>query len=698
MTAVPALDAFFAPQRVALVGASERTGSVGHALMQNLCGFPGQLFPVNPRHPQILGRKAYAALADIDGPLDLVILAVPAPSIPALIRECCAKQVGAVVIISAGFRETGAEGLALEQEILSEARRHGLRIVGPNCLGIMAPHAGLNATFATAMARPGGVAFLSQSGALCTAILDWSLRDKVDFSAFVSVGSMLDVGWGDLIEHFGRDPHTTSIVIYMESVGDAARFMEAARQVALTKPIVVIKVGRTELAAKAAASHTGAMTGSDEVLDAAFRRAGVLRVETIEALFDMAEVLSKQPLPDGPKLAIVTNAGGPGALATDALISSGGELATLSESTLAELDAVLPAHWSHGNPVDVLGDADVLRYGQAFAAVLKDRQVDGLLAVLTPQAMTDCTGCAQALIEVFKATHKPILTAWMGADAVEEAKANLNLAGLPTFHYPDRAARAFRWMWQRQHRLSLLAESARISGEWQAPAFAEVHSIIGSVRAEGRRLLTEIEAKALLAAAGIPTVPTRLAEDESAAVELAQAMGFPVVLKLHSATITHKSDVGGVQLNLTDGAAVRQAWQHIRAAVPVADFAGVTVQPMVQTKGTELILGCSQDAQFGPVLLFGAGGTLVEVFQDKALELPPLSPLLANKWMQRTKIYRALQGVRGEASVDLAQLAEILVKFATLVSAVRDIAELDINPLVASSQGIVALDARVLLS
>ena len=698
MTAVSALDAFFAPQRVALVGASERTGSVGHALMQNLCGFPGQLFPVNPRHPQILGRMAYAALADIDGPLDLVILAVPAPGIPALIRECCAKQVGAVVIISAGFRETGAEGLALEQEILSEARRHGLRIVGPNCLGIMAPHTGLNATFATAMARPGGVAFLSQSGALCTAILDWSLRDKVDFSAFVSVGSMLDVGWGDLIEHFGRDPHTTSIVIYMESVGDAARFMEAARQVALTKPIVVIKVGRTELAAKAAASHTGAMTGSDEVLDAAFRRAGVLRVETIEALFDMAEVLSKQPLPDGPKLAIVTNAGGPGALATDALISSGGELATLSDSTLSELDAVLPAHWSHGNPVDVLGDADVTRYGQAFAAVLKDGQVDGLLAVLTPQAMTDCTGCAQALIEVFKATHKPILTAWMGADAVEEAKAKLNLAGLPTFHYPDRAARAFRWMWQRQHRLSLLAESARISGDWQAPAFPEVHSIIGSVRAEGRRLLTEIEAKALLAAAGIPTVPTRLAEDESAAVELAQAMGFPVVLKLHSATITHKSDVGGVQLNLTDGAAVRQAWQHIRAAVPDADFAGVTVQPMVRMKGTELILGCSQDAQFGPVLLFGAGGTLVEVFQDKALELPPLSPLLANKWMQRTKIYRVLQGVRGEAPVDLAQLAESLVKFATLVSAVPDIAELDINPLIASSQGIVALDARVLLS
>ena len=359
---------------------------------------------------------------------------------------------------------------------------------------------------------------------------------------------------------------------------------------------------------------------------------------------------------------------------------------------------MLPGHWSHGNPVDVLGDADVRRYRQAFEAVLKDEQVDGLLAVLTPQAMTDCTGCAQALIEVSKATHKPILTAWMGADAVEEAKAKLNLAGLPTFHYPDRAARAFRWMWQRQHRLSLLAESARISGDWQPPEFAEVHRIIAIVRAEGRLLLTEIEAKALLTAAGIPTVATRLAEDESTAVEQARELGFPVVLKLHSTTITHKSDVGGVQLNLEDETAVRQAWQRIRAAVPAADFAGVTVQPMVRMKGTELILGCSQDPQFGPVLLFGAGGTLVEVFQDKALELPPLSPLLANKWMQRTRIYRALQGVRGEAAVDLAQLAEILVNFATLVSAVRDIAELDINPIITSSQGIVALDARVLLS
>lgn len=644
----------------------------------------------------MLGLRAYATLSEIEGCIDLVIIVTPALSVPVLIRECVDKGVKAVVVISAGFKEIGPEGVALEQQILVEARRNGLRIIGPNCLGIMAPHAGLNATFATAMARPGRVAFLSQSGALCTAILDWSFAQNVGFSAFVSVGSMLDVGWGDLIHHFGADPHTQSIVIYMESVGNAAAFMEAARLVSAKKPIVVIKVGRTAAAAKAAASHTGAMTGSDDVLDAAFRRAGVLRVDTIEELFDMAEVLSKQPLPTGPRLAIVTNAGGPGALATDAIERAGGHLAELSESTLKALDAALPSHWSHANPVDVLGDADAERYATAFRAVMDDPQVDGLLAVLTPQAMTQADETAGALIAVAQQTAKPVLASWMGCDAVASARDRLNAAGLPTYDYPDEAARAFQFMWQRQQRLRLLQETNRIACE-PLPAVVEAQALVAKLQVAGRTLLTEVEAKTVLGAAGIPVVETRLAQSENEAVAAAEVLGFPVVLKLHSSTITHKTDVGGVRLHLADATAVRDAWQRIQAAVPADDFQGVSVQSMVATRGIELIVGCSMDAQFGPVLLFGAGGTLVEVFKDRALALPPLSAPLVQDWISQTKIHLAIQGVRGQPPVNRRALNDVLIKLANLVLTCPEIAELDINPLLASPEGVVALDARMTL-
>ena len=694
--AAPSLEAFFAPRSVALIGATDREGSVGRAVLMSLQSFPGNLFPVNPKRATVLGLLAYATLSEIEGNIDLVIIVTPASSVPVLIRECVDKGVKAVVIISAGFKEIGAEGVALEQQILVEARRNGLRIIGPNCLGIMAPHAGLNATFATAMARPGRVAFLSQSGALCTAILDWSFAQNVGFSAFVSVGSMLDVGWGDLIHHFGADPHTQSIVIYMESVGNAAAFMEAARLVSAKKPIVVIKVGRTAAAAKAAASHTGAMTGSDDVLDAAFRRAGVLRVDTIEELFDMAEVLSKQPLPPGPRLAIVTNAGGPGALATDAIERAGGHLAELSESTLKTLDVALPSHWSHANPVDVLGDADAERYATAFRAVMDDPQVDGLLAALTPQAMTQADETAGALIAVAQQTAKPVLASWMGCDAVASARDRLNAAGLPTYDYPDEAARAFQFMWQRQQRLRLLQETNRIACE-PLPAMIEAQTLVAKLQVAGRTLLTEIEAKQVLQAAGIPVVETRLAENEDEAVTAAEVLGFPVVLKLHSSTITHKTDVGGVVLNLPDMEAVRSAWQRIQAAVPADDFHGVSVQRMVATGGIELIVGCSSDAQFGPVLLFGAGGTFVEVFKDRALALPPLSEPLVEDWISQTKIHHALQGVRGQAPVNRQVLNQVLIRLANLVLTCPEIEELDINPMLASSEGTVALDARMKL-
>lgn len=690
------LQPLFAPRSIALIGATERAGSVGRSLLENLQGFPGAFFPVNPKHSMLLGLPTYPTLSAIQSAVDLAVIVTPAVTVPGVVRECIDKGVKAAVIISAGFKETGRAGLALEQQVLAEARRNGLRIIGPNCLGVMAPHAGLNATFATAMARPGRVAFLSQSGALCTAILDWSFAQNVGFSAFVSTGSMLDVDWGDLIHHFGNDPLTTSIVIYMESVGNASSFMTAARLVAAKKPIVVIKVGRTAAAARAAASHTGAMTGSDDVLDAAFRRAGVLRVDTIEELFDMAEVLSKQPLPSGPGLAIVTNAGGPGALATDAIVRAGGALSELSVPTLQQLDSNLPVHWSHANPVDVLGDADASRYAAAFAAVINDAQVHGLLAVLTPQSMTQTEETAGALIQISQRTNKPVLASWMGGDAVASARDRLNGAGLPTYDYPDEAARAFQFMWQRHQRLQLLNETNRLACEtW--PTTPEAGTLIQEHISAGRTLLTEVQAKAILKAAGIPVVETLRATTPDEAVAAAENVGYPVVLKLSSTIITHKTDVGGVVLNLRDAQSVREAWQQIQAAVPPAAFAGVSVQRMIRRGGIELIVGSSTDAQFGPVLLFGAGGTMVEVFQDRALALPPLSSPLVEDWISQTKIYRALQGVRGQPPVHMTALCEVLVRLGNLVLNQPEIAELDINPLVASSDGVLALDARIVL-
>ncbi|MBL9176489.1 MAG: acetate--CoA ligase family protein [Verrucomicrobiaceae bacterium] len=695
------LESFFQPRSIAVIGASEREGSVGRSIWENLRGF-SDVFPVNAKRAEILGVKAFPNIASLPEVPELAIIVTPAATVPQIVEEAGAAGVKAVVVISAGFKESGAEGAELEKRTLGAAKRHGVRLIGPNCLGLMNPHAGLNATFASSMARPGRVAFLSQSGALCTAILDWSHDQHVGFSAFVSTGAMADVGWDDLIRHFGNDPRTESIVMYMESVGnDAAAFLEAAREVAVRKPIVAIKVGRTAEASQAAASHTGAMTGSDAVLDAALRQSGVLRVDTIEEIFDMAEVLAKQPLPAGPRLAIVTNAGGPGALATDALVLGGGEVAELSDDTLEALNEVLPAHWSHHNPVDVLGDADAARFATALRVVKNDANVDGVLAVLTPQAMTNPTAIAREVVKIAQENGKPLLASWMGARSVNEGRAILNAAGVPTYDYPDEAAQAFVRMRERRLRLFWLNESRAAHASDAVPLSSVVSDMIDAVLKSGRTLLTELEAKQLIFAAGIPVVETHAAYDEDAAVAAAEVLGFPVVAKLLSPTITHKSDCGGVQLNLSDADAVRQAWHLIRDNVTkmhgAAAFDGVTVQRMVTGHGAELILGSSTDAQFGPVLLFGAGGTLVEVFQDRSLALPPLNRALARHWMEQTKIFKELRGVRGRLPVDLPALEEVLVCFARLVHAERRIVELDINPLLASSGGIVALDARVVV-
>jgi acetyltransferase len=687
---------------VAVVGATEKEGSVGRAVLENLAGFKGNVFPINPKRATVLGRAAFANIDALPEIPDLAVIVTPAASVPGLVCECVAKGVPSAIIISAGFKETGPGGAGMEQEILAAARSGGMRVIGPNCLGVMSPALGFNATFAASMARPGNVAFISQSGALCTAILDWSFRENVGFSAFVSIGSMLDVGWGDLITYLGDDPRTKSIVCYMESVGDARSFLSAAREVALSKPIIVLKVGRTDAASKAAASHTGALTGSDEVLDAAFRRAGVLRVDTIGELFNMAEVLAKQPRPRGPRLAIITNAGGPGALSTDMLIRSGGQLAGLSPETRASLDALLPAHWSHGNPVDILGDADAERYSKAVEIVSKDPGNDGLLVILTPQKMTDCTGTADRLKAFAKLNLKPLLASWMGGPEVLAGEELLNQASIPTFAYPDAAARAFERMWSYSENLRAIYETPAVeeTADMQTEQ-SRVSAIIQQVCRSGRTILTEFESKQLLAACGIPTVATHIARTEDEAVVLAEKLGFPVVLKLHSETITHKTDVGGVQLSIRTSGGVRHAWQSIekscREKAGPEHFLGCTVQPMVSQEGYELILGSSMDAQFGPVLLFGAGGQLVEVFKDRALGLPPLNATLARRLMERTKIFNALQGVRGRKPVDLAALERLLVRFSQLVAAQPWIAEIDINPLLASSERLLALDARVVL-
>jgi acetyltransferase len=695
----PVLRAMFNPHAIALIGATEAPDSVGRTLMENLLSYDRPLYPVNPKRNSVLGVKALPKIADVPVAVDLAIIATPAITVPDIIGECAAAGVTGAVIISAGFRETGSAGSELEGAIL--ARRGGMRLIGPNCLGVMIPSAGLNATFAKKMAAPGNVAFISQSGALGTAILDWSLRERVGFSAFLSIGSMLDVGWGDLIYYLADYPSTRSILIYMESIGDARSFLSAAREVALRKPIIVIKAGTTQAAAKAVASHTGTLTGNDAVLNAAFRRAGVLRVNTIADLFDMAEVLSKQPRPKGPRLAVITNAGGPGVLATDMLVSEGGEIAQLSEETFRKLNEFLPGHWSRSNPVDLLGDATADRYKKAVETVGADSGNDGILVILTPQAMTDATAIAKGLSASNKIPGKPILASWMGAGEVAEGDAILNASAIPTFEYPDTAARSFCYMWRYSDSLRALYETPALTAGPTDNAQGRVcaAAIVKAAQRVGRTLLTEVESKQILDAYGIPTVPARIARSENEAVRIAAELGPLVVLKLYSEMITHKSDVGGVKLNLREENEIRQAYRQIEKSLtdkPGA-FLGVTVERMIQTDGYESILGSNVDPQFGPVILFGSGGQLVEVMKDYALGFPPLNRTLARRVMEQTRIYNALKGVRGRAAVDLAGLERLLVRFSLLVAEQRRIKEIDINPLLVSTTQLLALDARMVL-
>lgn len=701
------LDALFLPSSVALIGAKDDLGSVASTILNNLKagGFKGNIYPVNPRRREVLGLTCYSSIYEVPEKVDLAVIVTPASTVPEIVAECVEAQVKSAIIISAGFKELGPPGIKLEEKILEYARKGKMPIIGPNCLGVMNPIHGLNATFARGMALKGNIAFISQSGAMCTAVLDWSFREKIGFSAFVSIGSMADVNWGTLIDYLGSDPHTHSLLLYMETIGDARSFLTAAREVALEKPIIVIKAGRSQAAAKAAASHTGSLAGSDEVFDAALERVGVLRVNTISELFSMASVLARQPRPRGPHLSIVTNAGGPAVLATDATVLNHAELANLEDTTIKAMDRFLPKAWSRGNPIDILGDAGPEAYAKTLEVLEKDKHTDGILVILSPQDMTNPTATAQSLLPFAHFPGKPVLASWMGGETVTEGIKLLNEARVPVFEYPDDAAKTFAIMWQYSRNLESLYETPGIGQkenfERKETQNQQVQHLIEGVQKKGRDLLTEAESKQLLQFYKIPVVETIIAKTPPEALEAARKIGFPIVLKLLSETITHKTDVGGVKLNLKTSEDVLEAFEEIKENVTKLagseHFEGVTVQRMVERRGYELILGSTTDPQFGPVLLFGTGGQLVEVFKDKALAIPPLTSTLARRFMEKTRIYEALQGVRGQKPINLEALETLLINFSTMIVENRRIKECDINPLLASSEELIALDARIVL-
>lgn len=719
------MEAIFEPRSVAVIGATDRVGSVGRTLVNNLIlgntigGNRYKIYPINPTRQSVLNLPCYSKLADIPGEVDMVVIVTPAKSCVNIMKECAAKDVKAAVVISAGFKEAGPDGIALENELIRVARDAGIRVIGPNCVGVMNPNIGLNATFAATIGLPGNVAFISQSGAMCTAVLDWSLKEKIGFSAFISVGSMADVNWGDLIDYLGDDPNTHSILIYMETIGNAGAFLSAAKEASLTKPIVVIKAGKSEQAAKAAASHTGSLAGSYKSFEAAMKRVGVLTVDTIQELMNCTLVLGKQPRPLGPKLMIVTNAGGPAVLATDAAVDSGATIPDIEPMTLARLNEFLPAAWSHHNPVDILGDASAQLYAKTLEVCLEDGQADGVLVILSPQDVTDPTGTAKELIKAFEAIKiknpygrtKPIIAAWMGGDSVSEGYRLLNDAGIPTFANPDDAATTFGKVWEQTKALdTLYGMPDYVSSDHVFPLTSQNRSkcinILKKASNEGRSLLTEAESKLVLSSYGIPIVRTVVATTPEAAVAAAKEIGATTfAVKLNSETLTHKADVGGVRLNLKLEQ-VKEAFAEIRSSVislhGAHHFQGVTVQPMMHLdKGLELILGSTVDAQFGPLVMFGSGGKMVEIFKDTALGIPPLNDNLAGNLIKQTKIYKALKGAQGKRfeGVNIAKLQGILSQFSTMILDLADyVAECDINPLLAMKEDFIALDARIALN
>jgi len=693
------LDKIFNPRRIAVIGASDRESSIGAGLLRNLIGvgYKGVVYPVNPFRPTVQGITAYPNIKRIPRQVDLAIVATPAHTVPQIVEECGAAGVSGIIIVSAGFREAGKEGKAFEKQILKHKNRYNMRIIGPNSLGVMRPRIKLNASFANKTANPGKIAFISQSAALCAWVLDWASEAHVGFSAVVSVGSVLDVDFGDLIDYFGTDAQTTSIVLYVESIKDARKFMSATRGFARAKPIVVVKAGRFRESAEAALSHTGALCGEDAVYDAAFRRAGVVRVEAINDLFNCAEALAMQPNPKGPKLTIITNAGGPGIMATDFLIANGGKLSPLSSETIQALKSVLPSYCSTLNPIDILEEATADRFRKCMEICFKDPNSDGFLVIYTPQGAADPVETAKVIVELSRQTTKPILTSLMGEDGCWRARRILRKNGIPAFTTPEQAVSTFMYMHSYTKNLELLYETPEeLSVEVSIPAFLK--EVLRRTFEEGRKALNLPESLRFLEAYKIPTVKTLVAKTPKEAVVAASKLGYPVVLKALSPQITHKSKAEGVVLNVWSPAQVKAFFkelaERVRKYKPEAEFQGVAIQPMIQKKRCELLIGSKKDPHFGSVIVFGMGGVAVELLKDVSIGFPPLNQVLARRLMENTAFYKFLESSEYSAC---AKLEEILVKFSQLVIDFPEIREIDINPIIISESDAVAVDARVVI-
>jgi acetyltransferase len=702
---VHGLDRIFKPKRIAIVGVTINPNSVGGKVLGNLIGggFAGVVYPVNPQHEAVLGIYCFPDLKSLPKTPDMAVICTPPDQVPRVVRDCGEAGILGLIIITAGFKETGNAGKALEEQIRAEAARfEGMRILGPNCLGIIVPGSRLNASFASGMPKPGNIAFISQSGALCTSVLDWAIEGKIGFSYVVSIGNCLDVEFGDLIDYFGEDQSTKSIILYVESIEQARKFMTAARAFARTKPIIAYKAGRFPESARAAASHTGALASEDSVYDAAFQRAGLARIFDLGLIFDCAELIGRNKNPRGPNLGIVTNAGGPGVIATDALIASGGVLAKLSPETMARLNENLPPSWSHGNPVDVLGDANSKRIEKVTQIVIEDAGVDAVVVILTPQAMTNPTATAKAIGKLAASTGKPMLAAWLGGQSMRESIPILEESGIAAYKTPEDAIRAFMTLVDYQRNLEALYETPKdvplefpMDREKLRAQFIAEHF-------GGSDVLPEDVSKSLLETYGISTTRPYAAKTASEAVRTAARLGYPVVLKVHCPEITHKTDVGGVMLDLEDEGMVRNAFDRIMANAaarrPDSKLLGVTVQRMVRTKDAlEMILGIKKDPVFGTVMLVGMGGTGAELFADRALGFPPLNERLAKRMLESLKMWPLLNGYRGRPPVNVAGLVEVLIRLSYLAADYPEISELDINPLLVTEKEAVALDARVIL-
>jgi acetyltransferase len=695
------LTPLFEPQSVAIVGASEKEGKVGAVLLSNMlaAGFRGPLFAVNPKYASVQGVRCYASVGKLPQRVDLAVVATPAQTLPRVIEECGRKGIRAAVVITAGFSETGPEGARLERALLDSARRHGVRLVGPNCLGMMRPDLGVNATFARGTALAGSLGLVSQSGAVCAAMLDWAVPNRIGFSSVVSLGGSTDIDFGEIVDYLSYDPKTEHILLYIEGIRDARRFLSSLRVAARVKPVIVMKVGRHAAGSRAAVSHTGAIVGADDVFDAAVRRAGVVRVASVGQLVAAAQALASRIRPQGDRLAVITNGGGPGVMAADRAADLDLRLAELSPATVDALRLALPSNWSHGNPIDLIGDADSARYRAAVSACLADPGVDGVLAILTPQAMTEAEETARVVAHAARGASKPLVACWMGEASVVGGRKILQEASIPVFRTPDPAVEMFAHLaaFYRNQR-SLLQTPGPLAHQ-APPDRRAAQSVIDTALAERRRTLSESESKALLAAFHIPTARTVLARSAEEAVLAAQELGFPVVLKIDSPDITHKSDVGGVKLGLAGAEAVRSAHADMLAAVahkrPEARLVGVTVEPMIaRQNGRELMVGVMRDTVFGPAITFGAGGTAVEVLRDRAVALPPLNAFLAGEMISGTRVSRMLGAFRNMPSVDMSALESVLLRVSEMVCELPGIEELDINPLIVDENGAIAVDAR----